>query len=249
MIYNQVAPLPLLKDFIRCYWWLDNSINRQLEYTILPDGCFDLILYFQNYKLERIVLTGLYAEKIDVQIAPDTQLLGIQFRLLAVDYLIQQHIAPFFNNEKILPLNFWDLKSLSFKNQLATVQFLNQKCANIIKTQKKIDLRKVYLFQLLYQTKGSHSIATYAEQVHWSPRQMNRYFKKRFGLSLKSYCNILKCIASFKHIKKGQLAPEYNYFDQSHFIKDLKKYTGNRPKDLFKNENDRFLQLSIIANE
>ena len=249
MVYHQVAPLPLLKDFIRCYWWLDNATNQQLDYTILPDGCFDLILHFQNYKLERIVLTGLYAKKLDVQIAPNTQLLGIQFRLLAVDYLVQQPIAPFFNQEKALPLNFWDLASISFKNQLTTIQFFNQKCADLIKAKKKIDLRKVHLFQLLYQTKGSETITNYAQQVHWTSRQMNRYFKKRFGLSLKAYCNILKCTASFKHLKKGQLAPEYNYFDQSHFIKNLKKYTGNRPKDLYKNENDRFLQLSIITNE
>ncbi len=249
MTYNQVEPSPLLKDFIRCYWWLDNSTNQPLDYTILPDGCFDLILYFRDYELERIVLTGLYAEKLDVQIPANTQLLGIQFRLLAVDYLVQQHIASFFNHEKIVPLNFWDLQALSFKNQTATVQYLNHKCATIIQSQNKIDSRRIQLFQLLYQTKGSKQIVYYAEQVHWSPRQMNRYFKKRFGLSLKAYCNILKCTASFKHIKKGQLAPEYNYFDQSHFIKDLKKYTGNRPKDLYKNENDRFLQLSIIANE
>ena len=103
--------------------------------------------------------------------------------------------------------------------------------------------------QLLNKTKGSLTIADYATQVHWTSRQMNRYFKKRFGLSLKSYCTILKCAASFKHIQKGQLAPIQNYYDQSHFIKDLKKYTGNRPKDLYKNENDRFLQLSIMPNE
>jgi len=249
MVYNQISPQPLLRNFIRCYWWLDNSTNQPLGYTILPDGCFDLILYFQDYELERIVLTGLYAKKLEVQITPNTQLLGIQFRLLAVDYLVQQHIASFFNGEKQLPFNFWDLQVLSFKNQLSTVQFLNQKCATILKAQKKIDLRKVHLFQLLHQTKGAETIAHYATQVNWTSRQMNRYFKKRFGLSLKAYCNILKCSASFKHIKKGRLAPEYNYFDQSHFIKELKKYTGNRPKDLYKNENDRFLQLSIMAND
>lgn len=249
MIYHQIEPIQSLKDYIRCYWWLDNPSEQTLAYTILPDGCFDLIIYYQDNKLERIVLTGLYTQKLEVQIAPYTQLFGIQFRLLAVDYLIQQHIASSINHEKILSLNYWDLQSLSFKNQQTTVQYLNQKCTNLIQAQRKIDKRKVRLFQLLYQTKGGETVAYYTEQVHWSSRQMNRYFKKRFGLSLKAYCTILKCRASFKHIKKGQLAPEYNYFDQSHFIKDLKKYTGNRPKDLYKNENDRFLQLSIIPNE
>ena len=249
MTYNQTSPILALKDFIRCYWWLDNETSENLHYTIFPDGCFDLILYFHHYKLERIVLTGLYSKKEEFQIAPNIQLIGIQFRLLAADYLLQEYIAPFLNSEKLMPINYWNLDMVSFLEQSATIKFLNEQCINIINTyHKKIDSRKVQLFQLLYQTKGSETIANYAQKVHWTSREMNRYFKKRFGVSLKAYCTILKCAASFKHIKKGQLSPEYNYFDQSHFIKDLKKYTGNRPKDLHKNENDRFLQFSIMPN-
>ena len=71
----------------------------------------------------------------------------------------------------------------------------------------------------------------------------------RFGISLKSYCNILRCYASFKHIKKGVLYPQQNYFDQSHFIKDLKKHTGNNPTELFENKNDQFLQLATMSEK
>lgn len=249
MIYKQVAPDFFLKDFIRCYWWLDNEENKPLNYTILPDGCFDLILYFKNYQLQRIVLTGLYTKEVDVLIAPNTQLLGIQFRLLAVDYLLQTPIATLINTEKEMPIDHWNLDTILFKNQLATIDFLNDRCATIVHQKKKIDSRKSLLFKLLYQSKGSLSIKEYSQKVNWTSRQMNRYFKKRFGLPLKLYCAILKCAASFKHIQQGQLAPTHNYFDQSHFIKDLKKYTGNRPKELYKNKNDRFLQLSIMDNE
>lgn len=89
----------------------------------------------------------------------------------------------------------------------------------------------------------------YSKQVFWTSRQINRYFKDRFGIPLKSYCKILKCFASFNHIKKGQLYPEQNYFDQSHFIKDLKKHTGNNPTELFENKNDRFLQLATMTEK
>ena len=55
------------------------------------------------------------------------------------------------------------------------------------------------------------------------------------------------CLNEAKHFKKGQLYPEQKYFDQSHFIKDLKKYTGNNPTELFENKNDRFLQLTTMT--
>ena len=89
----------------------------------------------------------------------------------------------------------------------------------------------------------------YADKVFWSSRQMNRYFNKMFGLSLKSYCNILRCSAAYKDIKKGDLLSNQNYYDRSHFNKEIKKHTNHTPKNLLENENDRFLQISIITNK
>lgn len=102
---------------------------------------------------------------------------------------------------------------------------------------------------MLYETKGQQTIEQYSQQVFWTSRQINRYFKKRFGISLKSYCNFLKLFTSFKHLKKGQLFPEQYYFGQSHFIKDLKKHIGKISSELFENKNDRFLQFSTMSND
>lgn len=51
--------------------------------------------------------------------------------------------------------------------------------------------------------------------------------------------------SSFESIKEGTLYPDLNYYDQSHYIKETKKYTGESPKKLLKNEDDRFLQFSV----
>ena len=251
MKYNQLPPHNFLKDFIRCYWWLDNDTDEPLKFTILPDGCFDLIVSLQNYQQKHITLSGLYSNEVEVIIEPNTQLFGIQFRLLAVDYIFQQSISERFNIQKVVENNFWKLDTFSFfKNKKETiVEKLNQQIQSIIENQKEVDVRKQQLFKLLYETKGNETVDFYAQKVFWSRRQITRYFKDRFGLSFKAYCNILKCSSSFKHLKKGQLYPEQNYFDRSHFIKELKKHTGNTPKKLFENENDRFLQLSIIPKK
>ena len=251
MIYNQQHPEIFLKDFVRCYWWLDNNTDKNLDFTILPDGCFDLIISFQNYQQTGISLSGLYSKNIEVTVEPNTQLFGIQFRLLAADYIFKESLAGRFNNQKKLKSNYWDLNVIDFfKNSRENIaEKLNQHLLSIIENQKEIDFRKQHLFKLLYQSKGNQTVDAYAQQVFWTRRQITRYFNNRFGLSFKAYCNILKCSASFKHLKKGQLYPEHNYFDRSHFIKELKKHTGNTPKDLFENENDRFLQLSIIPKK
>ncbi|MGE8425120.1 MAG: AraC family transcriptional regulator, partial [Sphingobacterium siyangense] len=77
----------------------------------------------------------------------------------------------------------------------------------------------------------------------------NRYFNQQFGLSLKSYCNILRFRSSLDHIAKGKLFPEEHFFDQTHFIKEIKKFSGVVPKELLKNKNDRFILLSSLTSQ
>lgn len=249
MIYKEFQSDLSLSHFVKNYWWLHNSSTRQLDFTILPDGCFDLIVTFDNYQQDEISLTGLWTKPVEVSIEPNRQLFGIRFKLLAVDYILQHTISSFCDSEQILESNFWQLSELSFNDLESVVKKLDKIMLSILGSQKGIDKRKQNLFNLLYQTSGEQTISYYSQRVSWTSRQINRYFQDRFGIPLKSYCKILKCFASFKHIKKGQLYPELNYFDQAHFIKDLKKCTGNNPTDLFQNKNARFLQLATLTEE
>ena len=249
MIYKEFQPDKLLTDFVKNYWWFDNSTTQKLDFTILPDGCFDLIISFDNYQQVEISLTGLWTKQVEVSIEPNRQLFGIRFKLLAVDYILEQSISAFCDSEQIMENDFWQLDKTSFMDFESVTEKLNNIMLSILGSQKGIDSRKQKLFNLLYQTNGEQTVEQYSHQVFWTNRQINRYFKDRFGIPLKSYCKILKCFASFKHIKKGQLYPEQNYFDQSHFIIDLKKHTGNNPTELFENKNDRFLQLTTMAEK
>ena len=87
-----------------------------------------------------------------------------------------------------------------------------------------------------------------SEKVSWSSRQINRYFTQQFGLSLKAFCKILRFRASLEHIAQGKLFPELNFTDQTHFIKEIKKFAGVVPKELLKNTNDRFILLSVMRD-
>jgi AraC-like DNA-binding protein len=249
MTYYQQATNEALKQYIRCFWWLDNDSSKNLNYTILPDGFFDIIVRFDNYKYQSTALTGLYTREVEVVIPPNHQLFGIQFKLPAVEYVFHESIAPLLNSEKKLPDAFWHLNSFDFLENLDTINSLSSIISQEVNKANNLDDRKLNLFTLLDQTKGNKSVGYFADKVFWSSRQINRYFNKMFGLSLKSYCNILRCSASFKDIKKGDLLSNQNYYDRSHFNKEIKKYTNHTPKNLSNNENDRFLQISIIPSE
>ena len=98
---------------------------------------------------------------------------------------------------------------------------------------------------MIYSVRN-HSVSEISQKVHWSSRQINRYFNNQFGISLKAFQSIVRCYETYKDIARGELFPEKNFYDQAHFIKEIKKYTGATPTELKKNENDQFLQLLTI---
>lgn len=59
-----------------------------------------------------------------------------------------------------------------------------------------------------------------SEKVFWSSRQINPYSNQTFGISLKAYCFIYRFKSSLQYLKNGQLYPNLNFADQSHFIKE-----------------------------
>ena len=70
-----------------------------------------------------------------------------------------------------------------------------------------------------------------------------RYLNKHIGISLKKYLNIQKCYRAYLQIREGQFFPEKGFFDQAHFIREVKKHTGHTPTFLHQGINDQFIQL------
>ena len=145
------------------------------------------------------------------------------------------------NNIKLNIIGNFEKLPKSAQKELTTV--ISENLNSEISRFNAIDNRKLKLFEFVYQ----HQLKTVSEistQIFWSSRQINRYFNSQFGIPLKEFLKIVRCNATYQEISNGNLKPQNDFFDQAHFIKEIKKYTGATPKELHKNKNDRFLQLS-----
>jgi AraC-like DNA-binding protein len=244
IIYKDLTPDKSLSDFVKRFWTISNPTTDNQQYSILPDGYFDIIATITDDKLNKVSLTGLYTTEFEVVIPAKTTFFGVSFLPLATENILAQSLASLLNKHQNLPLNYFEFDNVSFDNFQLWTQELSLQFISTINDSKPFDERKQKLFNLLFQTNGSLTIKEIANQTFWTSRQINRYFNTTFGLSLKTYLNILKCKQSFDDIKKGKLFPQQNYTDQPHFIKEIKKHTGTTPKVLAKNKNDRFIQFS-----
>jgi AraC-like DNA-binding protein len=242
MKYRELKPGGYIDNFVQCFWEYENADIETLH-TILPDGYFDLIAEFENNVLTTVKLTGVWTKPKDVTITKNTKIFAIRFKLLATEYLFQKEIKSILDTVQILPFNFWSIDTFQCSEFEKFVADITSRIEQSIKHLKEIDNRKLKLFELIYQD-GTKSVSELSEKVFWSSRQINRYFNQQFGFSLKEFIKIVRCNAAYKDISNGKLSPQTDYFDQAHFIKEVKKYTGATPKELHKNKNDRFLQLS-----
>jgi AraC-like DNA-binding protein len=245
--YAELPPHHAHTDFIKTFWQFRNFTEQTQQYTILPDGYFDLIIKLNSERIESTTLYGIWTKQVEVALAPDTTIWGIALKPLAAEYILRHSIAHLLNNFAETESSLWGLDSLPLADFTHFVEQFSEHISQTLHTHNgRIDTRKIALFELLFRSRGGLRVEEISEQLAWSSRQIHRYFNAMFGISLKAYSSILRCASSYKDISNGELFPQQDYYDQSHFIKEIKKHTGHIPKELHRNDNDRFLQFSTM---
>ena len=247
MVYREIETDGEMAMFVKCFWMSDSQ-NDEGIHTVLPDGYFDLIFNRLDNKLDRIFLTGTRTIPVDVPFTKNTSHFGIRFKLIASEYIFRESIERIIDTSTNLPLHYWNVSDETFENLETFSIEMGKIIERFIPDYTEIDRRKFLLMGYLYDNHGDISVAELSERVGWSSRQINRWFNNQFGLPLKTFANILKCHHAYRQIAQGRFIPESAYYDQAHFIKEIKRYTGYTPKELFELKNDRFLQLSTHDN-
>ncbi len=113
---------------------------------------------------------------------------------------------------------------------------------------KQMDRLIVEAVKLIYESQGALRIEQLCEKLCISQSAMENRFKKVVGTTPKKFASIIrfnKVLGSMNIAKSlTEICYENNYFDQAHFIKDFKHYTGDAPTN-FKRvlKNDDFLQF------
>lgn len=82
---------------------------------------------------------------------------------------------------------------------------------------------------------GNLSVGQLNGYAGFSQRQLSRIFRQSLGLSPKAYLRVSRFIQSLNHLNKysnyslTDVALRSGYYDQAHFIRDYKEFTGSTP--------------------
>lgn len=120
-------------------------------------------------------------------------------------------------------------------NDAARILIMNQFFLSLLReiTTDKLIIEAV---RLIYASKGTIKIKTLQEQLFISQSPFEKRFRKLVGTSSKKFAAIVR----FNAVMEGLQTPrslteicyEYGFFDQAHFIKDFKQFTGKTPEEM-----------------
>jgi AraC-like DNA-binding protein len=105
--------------------------------------------------------------------------------------------------------------------------------------QNTIDAITKSCVDIILQSQGQIGITTLAGKMNIHRRNMERKFTSVIGISPKQLAKVarlqatLKMLGQKKFTNLTEIAYENGYFDQAHFIKDFKEFTGINPKSFF----------------
>lgn len=264
--YREYRPQGPIAKYIDCIWMEDFCQNQgKTVHHIVPDNSIELI--FSRSPIQRVLsactspislksqLVGLKTrpQRVSADISP---VLGVRFKPRGlypflqgkvkdtVDECISPEIA--FGSD-IQKLEEQVLHAASFEER---VKYITSHFGRrLIRYNGQEDFLFDAVLEALETSKGTLSIQELSLKFGVSIKTVERRFRAHVGLTPKKYALSLRVIEALKSARATKTenlsytAHKYSFFDQAHFIKEVKKYTEMLPKDFAK--RDMGVQLPI----
>ena len=252
MKYFTIHPTKKLAELVRYFWVFEGnaSPDRPYVHRTFANVCPELLFHYRGTfeeindedGFESSFITGIHAHTVKYRrfVTKDS------FGMFGV-YLYPHALPVLFNTPATAVTNEMpDLNSLLKKagreleekmmmasgnaERLSIItSFLEQR----ITDQKRPEIGKI--IRSIVQAKGQVNIKSLSYDCFLSVRQFERNFKEQAGFSPKTFARITR----FNAVVEGRLsrqrsltdiAYEFGYYDQSHFISDFKEFSGFCPK-------------------
>jgi AraC-like DNA-binding protein len=263
--FCHIEPHFQLKNYIEKMWLFKSSGKMPVDdmKLVVPNGNLKLTVSYQNgivaavngktfaSKEHDITLTGF----IDVPVILDadenvaTETIGIEFN--------PQGAYRFFH----FNLNHIQNQIYSLSDVLGNAgKQLAERINDTTSAQQKINVLQQFLLKQLSQqnedlifdyclekitaSNGRITVKELEKKTGYSSRWLNIKFNDKLGVSPKNFSSVIR----FKHYYEGFIGGNEKlfsrndfyelYYDQSHFIKDFKRFTGLPPARFEKQIND-----------
>jgi AraC-like DNA-binding protein len=270
----QIAPIKELSPYIKHYLFLDSEGTASKKLRLFSDGNTGMVLTFRGNLISNTrdastlnypnsFLYGQISTFRDLYLAEKTSIIIVVFQPYGFNHLlgisaneIREGIIAtediFGSKDSLLYEKLSEASYLESKIQILNAFFIEQAATKFLSNQNLIHPTLNYILK----NKGAITVNHLVKYTGYSERHIERIFNECIGLNPKKFGNIVKLhyflnLLKYKSSQKNitDLCYEAGYADQSHLIKEFKKYTGITPTQYLKNTNRlaiNFMEIKSI---
>jgi AraC-like DNA-binding protein len=248
--FKEILPDQKLQPYIKGFYFYESDNDMSFDDIVFPSGNMEVIFNLGDghwqvkkddafYTTPPVELWGQITKPLAIKSSGKNTMLGIRFYPYSAAYFFSENVGEL-NNE------IHDAADL-FGRSVKTLHIRLQETTDL---NKRITLVQDYLLNRLTISDKNHNkikligeIATHLKNENVtdvsirnniSTRYLNQLFTQYTGLAPKLYCKINRFQNSLNLLQANTqkltgVAYDAGYFDQSHFIREFKLFTGITP--------------------
>ncbi len=266
MNYYTIPPPDILKPYVRFYWVLEHEFapgEKEYVYRSIADTCTEMVFHYRatfaeltDKGTENGGPSGMQFQSSRYRRFVTTQSFGIFGA-----YIYPFAVPRFFN----VPSNETSNQAIDYDTFLGKPgRDLEEQIMLAADNHQRADILSQFLIDRLH--KGSvnddrivtsirqvihfnqnKTVAGLADTFNLSVRQFDRRFKMHAGFSPKTYLRMVRLHNAIEQYSGDktltQVALDCGYYDQSHFIHDVKAFTGYHPGFYFSGKAEGFISI------
>lgn len=247
-------PSKELSPFIQSYRIIE--ANQELINRVLPNSNFAIVFtvkgqiaYIEkggNRKLPSVVISGLRKSVRNINYQKDSKSIIVLFTEMGISHFFKTPLFELF--EQSVSLDY-----LMNKNKIHRVQeYLNKAKSNLdsikiiekflfsILQHKQLDLLIQKSVFEIHKAQGNIKIKDLSQKLFISIDAFEKRFRKSVGSTPKQFSSLVR-LKLITQTEKPEsiidLALEKGFYDQAHFNKEFKIFTGLTPTEFYTTEN------------
>lgn len=249
MKFDKHFPTEQLKSYIKYFVVSENELEN--EYKVFPSS--GLVIGFQykgqlaavkdntESKLTTAGITGITDGYKVFKNSADIGTILVYFTEIGFTHFASHPANELFNLSLSLE-DIFDKNSVTEVEEKLTIATTDKQRIKIVEqfllSQLKVietDKLIVEAVKLIYQSNGTIRIKELNEKLFISQSPFEKRFRKVVGTTAKKFASIVRFNTVLDNLNDSktltEICYENNFFDQAHFIKDFKQFTGDTPEN------------------
>jgi len=252
MLFQSFAPEKELTSLIESYWLVNDDDTTPRQQKIVPDGFTEIIFHlgdsyrirlYDEWRLQtESLLAGQIRKHFFLENTGRSEIVGIKLRPTALTHLFGLNMYQFTDKVvdlgTVLKAHFSETGKLlrETKDSGEKVNLLNSQFKHLLSENPSRETLADRAIDIIFSKHGMLPVSAITSAIGIGERQLQNLFKKYVGLSPKFYARIIRFSYIFTLVQENKqswsgIAFDASFFDQSHFIRNFKDFTGENPSD------------------